>query len=84
MVSQSTAMMSNPYGNQMFNPQMYQQQQPMMVLEPHQKPVSQMYLYYDIIFFYIMNLLFYVFKFNVLYKYTFIVLLKIQINQNLK
>lgn len=42
IVSQSVAMMSNPYVNQLFNAQMYQQQQPMMSLETHHKqPVPQ-------------------------------------------
>lgn len=45
MIPQSAGMMSNPYGNQMFNPQMYQQQQSIMALEPQHKPVPQMYIY---------------------------------------
>jgi hypothetical protein len=41
MVSQ-TVNMSNPYANQLYNTQnMYQQQQPLMTLEAHHKPLSQ-------------------------------------------
>jgi len=47
MVSQAGGMMSNPYVNQLFSTQMYQQQQqPMISLEPHHKPIPQiMYIY---------------------------------------
>lgn len=47
MVSQSVGMMQNPYVNQMFNSQMYQQQQSMMTLETHQKSTSQTIPYED-------------------------------------
>lgn len=40
LVSQSVGMMQNPYVNQMFNSQMYQQQS-MMTLESHQKSTPQ-------------------------------------------
>lgn len=43
MVSQSVGMMStNPYVNQLFNSQIFQQQPPMATLETHHKPLSQM------------------------------------------
>ncbi|XP_025203169.1 splicing factor, arginine/serine-rich 15 isoform X2 [Melanaphis sacchari] len=40
VVSQAVGMMSNPYVNQLFSTQMYQQQ-PMMSLESHHKPLPQ-------------------------------------------
>uniref|UniRef100_A0A2S2Q540 Protein SCAF8 n=2 Tax=Sipha flava TaxID=143950 RepID=A0A2S2Q540_9HEMI len=47
MVSQ-TVNMSNPYANQLYNTQnMYQQQQPLMTLEAHHKPLSQIISYDD-------------------------------------
>lgn len=78
MISQSVAMMSNPYVNQLFNPQIYQQQPTMVTVEAHHKPLPQiMYIYKLVITFsslnkYIFCILFYV------------VLMKIQICQNLR
>lgn len=46
VVSQAVGMMSNPYVNQLFSTQMYQQQQPLMSLESHHKPLTQiMYIF---------------------------------------
>ncbi|XP_026810940.1 protein SCAF8 isoform X3 [Rhopalosiphum maidis] len=47
VVSQAVGMMSNPYVNQLFSTQMYQQQQPLMSLESHHKPLTQIISYDD-------------------------------------
>jgi len=37
----ASGMLSNPYINQLFNSQMYQQQQPLITSELHHKPLTQ-------------------------------------------
>lgn len=49
VVSQNVNMISNPYVNQLYNTQnMYQQQQSLMALEAHHKPLPQiMYVLFN-------------------------------------
>jgi len=63
VVSQAVGMMSNPYVNQLFSTQMYQQQQPLMSLEPHHKPLTQI-MY---IFLFKLNIIYKLFKINYLF-----------------
>lgn len=41
MITQSVALMPNPYINQLYNSQIYQQQPTMMTVETHHKPQPQ-------------------------------------------
>lgn len=72
-------MLSNPYINQLFNSQIYQQQQPLISSELHHKPLTQIMYVFE----FRVTITFQLLKINYLLIFCIVVMM-IQTSRNLK